>query len=125
MTCFCAHLSRPVLRRSASWRAAEEGGSQPFSIILCNEKTITEVIARSACRRPWADSACLAAADPARELRQTYINRPVSTASSARAYINPRMTIWKKISEVPIFGPGYSAGQGETKVAILKGFQQK
>ena len=33
--------------------------------------------------------------------------------------------IWKKISEVPIFGPDYNAGQGETKVAILKGFQQK
>ena len=33
--------------------------------------------------------------------------------------------IWKTFSEKHFFGGSLGAGQGETKVAILKGFQQK
>ena len=48
---------------------------------------------RVACRRPSAKPLDLRSLGPPASPRQVGVNRPVSTASSARAYINPRMTI--------------------------------
>ena len=62
-----------------------------------NESLGSKKTACCRCRGPSAAPRDLWSLGPPVAPRQPYINRPISTASSARAYINPRMTIDRSI----------------------------